>query len=217
MWTRKPRAAWRARRTNSRTKRKRRRPPVETRWRENRSMRGGGSWLRSTRREFLIRATAAGAFCAAAEENEPVRVIPVPDNGIQPQVAVAGAGLQLAYFAGDPKHGDVFYVRSDDFGRTFSSRLRVNSQEGSAIAIGSIRGAQIALGKQNRVHVAWNGSDTGQPRSWRARVTDALRPAERPGKRIRDTAKSHSGDFRPGWRRIGGGRSQWKCLRRMAR
>ena len=127
-------------------------------------MRGGGSWLRSTRREFLIRATAVGAFCAAAEETEPVRVIPVPDNGIQPQVAVAGAGLQLAYFAGDPKHGDVFYVRSDDFGRTFSSRLRVNSQEGSAIAIGSIRGAQIALGKQNRVHVAWNGSDTAEPR-----------------------------------------------------
>ena len=46
-------------------------------------------------------------------------------------------------------------------GATFSTALRVNSHEGSAIAAGTIRGAQLALGQAGRVHVAWNGS--GQP------------------------------------------------------
>jgi hypothetical protein len=75
-------------------------------------------------------------LCASAAVSEPVRVLSVPDNGIQPQIALAENGLHLTYFSGDPKHGDVFYARSDDLGRTFSSRIRVNSQAGSAIAIG---------------------------------------------------------------------------------
>ena len=40
----------------------------------------------------------------------------------------------------------------------------MNSQEGSAVAIGSIRGAQLAIGKGNRVHVAWNGSSQAEPK-----------------------------------------------------
>jgi hypothetical protein len=46
----------------------------------------------------------------------------------------------------------------------FSKPVRVNSQPGSAIAIGSIRGAHLAIGKANRVHVAWNGSGTAEPK-----------------------------------------------------
>lgn len=141
------------------------------------------SWLPSTRREFLIRAAAAPVLCASAAVSETVRVLSVPDNGIQPQIAVADNGLHLIYFSGDLKRGNVFYARSDDFGRTFSSRIRVNSQAGSAIAIGSIRGAQISIGKRNRVHVAWNGSDVAEPRgplnpeSRQAWVPHALRAA----------------------------------------
>jgi hypothetical protein len=40
---------------------------------------------------------------------------------------------------------------------------RVNTQERSATAIGSIRRAQIALGRAGRIHVVWNGSDSAQP------------------------------------------------------
>jgi hypothetical protein len=117
-----------------------------------------------TRRQFLISATTAPALCRAAGAEDMVQVLSVPDNGIQPQIDVANNGLHLIYFAGEPKHGDIFYTRSDDFGRRFRPAMRVNSQEGSAIAIGSIRGAQISIGKRNRVHVAWNGSDAAQPR-----------------------------------------------------
>src|SRR5262249_54433714 len=43
----------------------------------------------------------------------------------------------------------------------FSSPIRVNSRPASAIAAGSVRGGQIALGKDGRVHVVWNGSGQG--------------------------------------------------------
>jgi hypothetical protein len=94
-----------------------------------------------------------------------VSTIRVPDGGIQPQVAVDGRGIvHIVYYKGDAAHGDIFYVRSTDGGQTFSAPIRVNSQPGSAIAMGNIRGAQIAVGKNGRVHVAWNGSDVALPR-----------------------------------------------------
>src|SRR5262249_27151182 len=41
--------------------------------------------------------------------------------------------------------------------------IRVNSQPGSAVATGTIRGAQLAIGRSGRVHVAWNGSRQAEP------------------------------------------------------
>jgi hypothetical protein len=41
--------------------------------------------------------------------------------------------------------------------------VRVNSQDGSAIALGTIRGAQMSVGRAGRVHVAWNGSGIASP------------------------------------------------------
>ena len=89
----------------------------------------------------------------------------VPDGGIQPEAAIDSRGvLHLLYFAGEPAGGDLFYVRSNDLGATFSTPIRVNSQPGSAIATGTIRGGQLALGRNGRIHVAWNGSDRALPR-----------------------------------------------------
>lgn len=83
---------------------------------------------------------------------------------MQPQVAIDGQGaLHLLYYAGDPQQGDLFYLKSADGGTTFSRAIRVNSQPGSAIAVGTIRGAQLAVGKDGRVHVAWNGSSDATP------------------------------------------------------
>lgn len=92
-------------------------------------------------------------------------LIRVPGNGIQPEAVVDGRGvLHVLYFAGEPRAGNLFYVRSSDFGVTFSPPIRVNSQEGSAIATGTIRGGQLAVGRDGRIHVAWNGSDSATPR-----------------------------------------------------
>lgn len=96
---------------------------------------------------------------AFAAERPTVAILPVPGGGIQPQVAVdQDEVVHLVYFKGSPTHGDIFYVRSRNEGATFSQPVRVNSQAGSAVAAGTIRGAQLAVGQRGRVHVVWNGS-----------------------------------------------------------
>lgn len=94
-----------------------------------------------------------------------VTVIRTPHGGIQPQVAVDDRGvLHLIYFGGDPGAGDIFYVRRGPGAKDFSDPIRVNSQPGSAIATGTIRGAHLAVGKEGRVHVSWMGSKTAEPK-----------------------------------------------------
>lgn len=89
----------------------------------------------------------------------PVTTVRVPNGGIQPQVALDHQGvLHMVYYSGDSGHGDLYYVRSENYGATFSAAIRVNDHPGSAIAAGNIRGAHMAIGKNGRVHVAWNGT-----------------------------------------------------------
>src|SRR5262249_15056925 len=113
----------------------------------------------------------------------PPAVTPIrcPDGGVQPQAAVDSAGkVHLVYLKGDEGAADVMYTTSVDDGKTWSKPLRVNSQAGAAIAIGTVRGAHLAIGKGDRPHVAWMGSATAQPRAPRdsspmlyARLNDA--------------------------------------------
>ncbi|HEX4797217.1 MAG TPA: sialidase family protein [Humisphaera sp.] len=94
-----------------------------------------------------------------------VSVLRVPAGSVQPQVAIDATGTEhLIYLTGDPQKSDVFYARSTDGGATFSKPLRVNTQPGSAIAMGTVRGAHLAIGRGNRVHVAWMGSGVAQPK-----------------------------------------------------
>jgi hypothetical protein len=95
-----------------------------------------------------------------------VTVREVPDGGIQPQAVIDGSGvIHLVYFKGDPGAGDLFYVRLAPGEARFSPPIRVNSQPGSAVATGTIRGGQLAVGKGGRVHVAWNGSSAAKPKN----------------------------------------------------
>jgi hypothetical protein len=91
-----------------------------------------------------------------------VDLLRTPDNGIQPQAAVDANGtVHLIYYKGEPTEGDVFYTRRKANEKDFSPAIRVNSQIGSVIAAGSIRGAQLAIGKNGRVHVVWDGMGKG--------------------------------------------------------
>lgn len=87
-----------------------------------------------------------------------VNIIHVPNGGIQPQVVEKDGVVHLIYFDGPPEKGNLFYVRSRDYGATFSKPIPVNTP-GSAMAIGNIRGAQMAVGRNGRVSVAWNGTE----------------------------------------------------------
>jgi hypothetical protein len=101
---------------------------------------------------------------AELDHGRKVALVRVPDAGIQPQVAVDTAGVvHMIYYKGDPGEGDLYYVRSRDGGATFSAPLAVNSGRGSAVAAGNIRGGHLAVGKNGRVHVAWNGSHQDDP------------------------------------------------------
>lgn len=92
----------------------------------------------------------------------------VPGAGIQPDAVRDTAGvIHLLYFAGEPAAGDLFYVRSTDDGGSFTPPLRVNSEPASAIATGTIRGGQLAIGRGGRAHVVWNGSGKPGRVPWR--------------------------------------------------
>ena len=113
----------------------------------------------------LLIPALAGAGETAPPAGAGARLERVPNDGIQPQVAVGADGTaHLIYFSGDASAGDVFYCRRRQGESEFSVPIRINSEPGSVIATGSIRGAQLALGKDDRPHVAWNGSSRAKPR-----------------------------------------------------
>jgi len=90
----------------------------------------------------------------------PVEFIQLPAGGLQPQVVLdEGGTLHVLYFKGEPAGGDLFYQRRAPGDTAFADPVRVNSQPGSAIAVGTIRGGHLALGR--RVHVAWMGAGKG--------------------------------------------------------
>ncbi|PAW88542.1 MAG: hypothetical protein B9S33_04520 [Pedosphaera sp. Tous-C6FEB] len=94
-----------------------------------------------------------------------VRLQRAPAGALQPQAVMDAQGtLHLVYLKGEPKACDVFYSRRERDAGSFAPPLRVNSQPGSAVAVGTIRGAQLALGKGGRVHVVWNGSHQATPK-----------------------------------------------------
>lgn len=94
-----------------------------------------------------------------------VALVRVPDRGIQPQVARDAKGVvHMIYFRGAPAHGDIYYTRTQD-GTRFQRALRVNSRPESAIAVGNIRGAHLALGVNGRPHVAWMGSSKAKKKA----------------------------------------------------
>jgi hypothetical protein len=92
-----------------------------------------------------------------------VVLLQTPKQGIQPQTVLEQNGtLHMIYFLGDPSAGDIEYVRRDPAGSGFSRAIRVNSVLGSAVAIGTVRGPQLTVGRNGRAYVIWFGP---QPKS----------------------------------------------------
>jgi hypothetical protein len=94
-----------------------------------------------------------------------VTAIRLPHGGVQPHAAVDATGVvHVVYFSGTPAAGDLYYSRLQT-GGAWAAPVRVNSQPASAIAAGTIRGARIAVGRDGRVHIAWNGSGRAEPKA----------------------------------------------------
>jgi hypothetical protein len=88
-----------------------------------------------------------------------ITLLRTPEGGIQPQTHLGHDGvLHMIYFKGDASAGDIEYVQRQPSTREFSRPIRVNSEPGSAIAIGTVRGPQISVGRSGRAYVTWFGS-----------------------------------------------------------
>ena len=133
-------------------------------------MKNNSAWardlvLRGARVTVAVMTLGSGGVAVSGAQDHAVEVLRVPDGGIQPLAAIDEVGtIHLVYFTGDPMAGDVFYVEKPRDATNFTEPVRVNSQPGSVIATGTVRGAQMALGRDGRVHVAWMGSATARPR-----------------------------------------------------
>jgi hypothetical protein len=126
--------------------------------------------MRGTKSGFIVIAAllAVAVFSTTGRAGAPqpsVNLIRVPNSGIQPQIVERDGIVHLLYFTGDPAKGDLNYVTSRDYGKTFSTPIRVNSESGTAMATGNIRGGQMAVGANGVVHVAWIGSSAALPRA----------------------------------------------------
>ena len=97
---------------------------------------------------------------AVGAETRPVTLWHLPKGAIQPQAAVDSKGtVHIIYYQAGAAEGvgNLYYIRlSGGAGRT-AVPIRVNSKDDSTGCIGTVRTAQIAIGKGDRVHVVWNG------------------------------------------------------------
>ena len=104
---------------------------------------GRAAWLHSVVIGFLLPATLSAAPA--------VRVLRTPGGGLQPQAALDSKGtLHLVYLAGEPSAADVFHVTRAPGATVFGTPRQVNHHPGSAIAVGTIRGAQVSRGRGYR-------------------------------------------------------------------
>lgn len=122
-----------------------------------------------SRRSFLVSSLASALVVRGDQPSksrqDEIQWIKTPQGGLQPQAVVdSNGGVHVVYLYGDPAAADIAYVQKGSDDRKFSSPIRVNSQPGSAIALGTVRGAHLALGKSGRIHVAWNGSSSAEPK-----------------------------------------------------
>ncbi len=115
--------------------------------------------MRSLAAFFLLLSLAA-----TASGLPEVVVSETPFGGIQPVARVDSTGtLHLVYFKGEEGNGNLFHTQRPKGFREFSKPVRVNTRGDAAIAIGTIRGAHLALGRKGHIHVAWMGSRAVTP------------------------------------------------------
>ena len=82
----------------------------------------------------------------------------VPEAGVQPQVVATHDGtLHLVYLTGSASGGDIRYSVKKAGAQAWSTPRTINSTPATAVAMGTIRGAQIATGQDDSLHVVWNG------------------------------------------------------------
>ncbi len=145
-----------------------RRAPVDAGVRFMRARAVAALAKRIARWSGILAAAAAVTALGPPAPTEPASAVTLtrlPPGALQPQAATDAHGVvHVVYFAGDVSHGDLFYATLNDAG-ALSRPIQVNHEPGDALAVGSVRGAHVAIGRGGRVHVAWTGSARARPRA----------------------------------------------------
>jgi hypothetical protein len=110
---------------------------------------------------FLVAAMTVGGV--TGRSNSPttpaITLLRTPREGIQPQTLLDRDGvLHMIYFRGGASAGDIEYVSRKPGQKDFGPPMRVNSEPEDAVAIGTVRGPQLSLGRNGRVYVIWFGA-----------------------------------------------------------
>lgn len=102
----------------------------------------------------LLPLTACGG--GPAELDDAVTLLRLPEGGRLPRAVVdAGGTVHVVYFRGEPRAGDLLHVSRAPGAAGWSEPRYVNSEPGAVVGIGPIDGGQIALGRDDRLHVVW--------------------------------------------------------------
>jgi len=114
----------------------------------------------------LFASLICGSGTLVAAVSIELHFLRLPEGSMQPQLVADRSGsVHAVWLSGSPSASDVQYARLNPDGSSLASApIRVNSQPGSAIGIGTIRGPQLAFDAAGTAHVVWNGSGTAQPR-----------------------------------------------------
>jgi hypothetical protein len=106
----------------------------------------------------LAAVLSASGVSRAPAPAPPVALVRLPAGAIQPQLAVDSRDVvHVIYYRGEAAHGRLFHATLDRAGR-WSPPMPVNHAP-NALGAGAVRGAHLAIGRHDRVHVAWARSD----------------------------------------------------------
>ena len=113
-----------------------------------------------------IRCLIAVAVASLIHAADPVEIWPLPSGGVQPRAAVGSDGtVHVAWLQGPAEASEVWYATRSSKAPGWERSGRVDQGPGSGMALGMIRGVQIALGAANRPHLSWTGSALATPRA----------------------------------------------------
>ncbi len=122
--------------------------------------------------KYALLAALLLIVCAPTRSQSQVTRWHLPQGAIQPQAAVdSKGGVHILYFQGKDTAGNLFYIQIPPNQNRPNDPIRVNSEPNTAGAIGTVRTAHIAIGKENSVHIVWNGfgkKANGEPTTYQA-------------------------------------------------
>ena len=89
-----------------------------------------------------------------------VTTLQIPDGGRMPRAVVdAGGTVHLVYVGDATDRANLFHVTHRSGVPGWSEPRRVNSRQHSVSGVGPVDGAQLALGRDDRLHVVWLQSE----------------------------------------------------------